>query len=112
MISLIQANEAFNIATNPLNDRPYINFSDAALSRCDRLSCSFYNSIYGGAVKRSGSVHSFATGIGTTSVESTRNWIMANVLQATDDYSRDLAANMTSLVREHFSIDDRITKAW
>lgn len=112
MIGLIQSNQAFKIVTNPANERPYIEFTNEALSNCDRLSCAFYSSIYGGSIKRSGSVHSFADGIGTTSVDSTRNWIMANVLQATDDYSRDLAANMTALVRQNFGIDDRVTKAW
>ena len=112
MVSLIQGNNAFNIATNPANERPYINFTEEAMARCDRLSCAFYNNIYGGSIKRSGSVHSFSNGIGTTSTSATRDWIMNNVLQATDDYSRDLATNMTSLVRQQFSIDDRITKAW
>ena len=112
MLSLIKANQAFNVVNDPVNQRPYINFTDEALSRCTRLSCALYNSIYGGSVKRPGSVHSFSTGIGTTSLDSTRDWLLDNVLQATDDYSRALATNMTSLVRQNFGVDDRFTKAW
>jgi hypothetical protein len=112
MVSLIKANQAFNVVNDPVSQRPYINFTDEALVRCDRLSCALYNNIYGGSVKRPGSVHSFANGIGTTSLDLTRDWLLDNVLQATDDYSRALATNMTSLVRQNFGVDDRVTKAW
>lgn len=83
-----------------------------ALAECNRLSCNLHNNIYSGSTKRPGSVHSFATGIGSTSVDGTRDWLLSNVLQASDDYSRDLATNMTSLIRSKYDVDDRIRKAW
>lgn len=61
---------------------------------------------------RPAAVHSFATGIGSTSTDGTRDWLLSNVLQATDDYSRDLATNMTTLLRSKYDVDDRIRKAW
>jgi hypothetical protein len=53
-----------------------------------------------------------ATGINTTSLEGTRNWLLANVLRSTDSFSTELAANMTDLVRSNFEINDRVNKAW
>ena len=64
------------------------------------------------ARSRPAAVHSFATGIGSTSTDGTRDWLLSNVLQATDDYSRDLATNMTTLLRSKYDVDDRIRKAW
>ena len=71
----------------------------AALGECNRLSCSLRNNIYKGVVRQGDSVHPLATGIGNTSVTATRDWIMQNVLQASDDFSRDLATNMTEIAR-------------
>lgn len=83
-----------------------------ALAQCSDLSCNLHNDIYAGSVRVPGSVHSLATGIGSTSTDGTRDWILGNVLQATDDYSRNLAANMTTLLRSKYAIDDRVRKAW
>lgn len=83
-----------------------------ALAECNQLSCNLYNNIYGGTVQRAGFVHPLANGIGSTSVDGTRDWLLNNVIQASDDYSRDLATNMTSLLRSKYDIDDRVRKAW
>lgn len=99
VISLLQANNAFSAITDPVTGRPIINFTDAALAECTRLSCSMQSIIYGGDVKSSSAVHPLATGIGTTSTDATRDWILQNVLQATDQFSRELATNMTNLSR-------------
>ena len=61
---------------------------------------------------RGSAVHSMATGINTTSLTGTRDWLLSNILQATDEYSYALSENMTSLVRQNFRIDDRVNKAW
>jgi hypothetical protein len=112
VVGLLQANSAYSIITDPQNLRPRIALTPEALAECDRLSCNLHQNIYGGAIKESGSVHSFATGIGSTSQDGTRDWLLNNVLQATDDYSRDLATNMTTLVRRKYDVDDRVRKAW
>jgi hypothetical protein len=78
----------------------------------ETLSCALYTNIYGRVVSRPFAVHSMATGINTTSEPGTRNWLMGNILKATDEYSFELASNMTSLVRRNFNIDDRVRKAW
>lgn len=61
---------------------------------------------------RGSAVHSLATGINTTSLTATRDWLLSNILQATDEYSYALSANMTSLLRKNFDINDRVNKAW
>lgn len=76
------------------------------------LSCALYTDIYGRAVTRPFAVHSMATGINTTSASGTRDWLMQNIIKATDEYSFNLSTNMTSLVRQNFGIDDRVRKAW
>ncbi len=53
------------------------------------------NLCYTGSVIRPENVHSFASGIGTTSTDQTRDWLLQNILVASDEYSTDLAANMT-----------------
>lgn len=45
-------------------------------------------------------------------LDARRDWLTGNILRATDEYSYSLAANMTSLVRSNFAIDDRVNKAW
>lgn len=76
------------------------------------ISCSLYTNIFNRAVTRGSAVHSLATGISTTSLTGTRDWLLSNILQATDEYSYALSENMTSLVRQNFRIDDRVNKAW
>ncbi len=76
------------------------------------ISCSLYTNIYNRAVTRGAAVHPLATGINTTSLTGTRDWLLSNILQATDEYSYALSANMTSLVRKNFDINDRVNKAW
>ena len=76
------------------------------------LECVLYNNIYKKVVNRPAAVHAMATGLGTTSQEMTREWLMTNVLRGTDEFSFQVATNMTALVRENFGIDDRISKAW
>lgn len=76
------------------------------------LSCALYTNIYGRATTRPSAVHTLSTGINTTSVSATRDWLMANILKATDEYSYNLSANMTGLLRRNFGIDDRVRKAW
>ena len=76
------------------------------------LSCVLYNSIYQKSVSRPGSVHSLATGLGTTDVAATRDWLMANIMRSTDEFSRAISANMTELVRSNFEVNDRFNKAW
>jgi hypothetical protein len=76
------------------------------------LSCALYTNIYNRATTRAAAVHTLSTGINTTSVSATRDWLMANILKATDEYSYNLSTNMTSLLRKNFVIDDRIRKAW
>lgn len=78
----------------------------------DKLSCALDSNIFSGSIILSGQVHSLATGIGNTSLDATRDWLMRNVLVATDDYSKDLSANMTSILRSKYSVDDRVRKAW
>jgi hypothetical protein len=76
------------------------------------LSCSLYTNIFDRAVTRGAAVHSLATGINTTSLSGTRDWLLSNILRATDEYSYSLSSNMTSLLRSNFTIDNRINKAW
>jgi hypothetical protein len=45
------------------------------------LECVLHQNIYGKVVQRPTDVHSFATGIGTTSLSATQDWLMQNVLQ-------------------------------
>jgi hypothetical protein len=78
----------------------------------DKLSCALDSNIFAGSVVLSGQVHSMATGIGNSSLEATRDWLMRNILVATDDYSKNLATNMTGILRSKYSIDDRVRKAW
>lgn len=112
VVELLQANSAYSVVTDPQTSKPLISFSEQVTSKCNGLSCNLHNNIYGGSIRRPASVHSFATGIGTTSVDATQNWLLDNVLKATDNYSRDLAANMTGLVHRKFGVDDRVQKAW
>lgn len=113
VISLLKTGSAYSIITDPSTLRPQISFSQATLGQCgDSLSCNLRNSIYGGTLRQPANAHPLATGIGTTSVDSTRDWLLTNVLQATDAYSRELATNMTSLLRRRNAVDDRVTKAW
>ena len=76
------------------------------------LSCALYTNIYNRATTRPFAAHTLSTGINTTSVSATRDWLMANILKATDEYSHELSTNMTSLLRRNFDIDDRVRKAW
>jgi hypothetical protein len=46
------------------------------------------------------------------SLSATRDWLLSNVLQATDSFSYELAANMTKLVQSNFDINNRVNKAW
>lgn len=78
----------------------------------DKLSCSLESNIFAGGVIQSGQIHSLSTGIGTTSVTSTRDWLMQNILVATDDYSKEMSTNMTDILRAKYEIDDRVKKAW
>jgi hypothetical protein len=86
----------------------------SALAACcsTGLECVLHHNIYSKVVRRASDVHLFATGIGTTSLSAARDWLMQNVLQSTDEYSRKLATNMTQLVQSNFQIDDCINKAW
>ena len=74
------------------------------------LSCALYTNIYNRGVTRPSAVHTLSTGINTTSVSATRDWLMANILKATDEYSYNLSTNMTGLLRRNFDIDDRMRK--
>jgi hypothetical protein len=65
-----------------------------------------YTNVYNKLIKRPDAVHSLATGINTTSLESTRDWLLNNVLRAKDSFSTDMATNMTNLVRSNFDIND------
>lgn len=78
----------------------------------DKISCAIDSNIFSGSVVLSDQVHSLATGIGNTSLNATRDWLMQKVLVATDDYSRDLSTNMTSILRSRYDLDDRVRKAW
>lgn len=78
----------------------------------DTLSCAMYTNIYGRTVARPFAVHPLATGIRTTNQAATRDWLMGNILKATDEYSTALSTNMTTLTRQNFAIDDRVNKAW
>lgn len=115
MIGLIRANNAYAVAKNPATGRPYIEFTTSAQQTCGSttgLSCVVYNNIYDKLVKRESAVHPLATGISTTSADGTRNWLMNNILKATDSFSQEIATNMTGLVRSNFGINDRVNKAW
>ena len=74
------------------------------------LSCALYTNIYNRGVTRPSAVHTLSTGINTTSVSATREWLMANILKASDEYSYNLSTNMTGLLRRNFDIDDRMRK--
>jgi len=76
------------------------------------LECVLHTNVYNKVVRRASSIHPLATGINTTSLEGTRDWLLANVLKAGDTFSTDLATNMTELVRSNFGINDRVNKAW
>lgn len=86
----------------------------ATLQACGTtgLSCVLYNNIYQKVVNRATAVHPMATGIGTTSQTASRDWLMSNILRGTDEFTLEVATNMTSLVRSNFAIDDRVQKAW
>lgn len=74
-------------------------------------SCVVRNDIVQGTVRNQYAVHSFATGLGTTDADATRDWITTNLLGVTD-FSKELASNMTTLVRSRYAIDDRMKKAY
>jgi hypothetical protein len=114
VMGLIRSNTAYSVVTNPSTGRPHIEFTSATRQACGTtgLSCVLYNNIYNKLVNRAAAVHPLATGINTTSLTGTRDWLTANVLRSTDEFSTELAANMTALVRSNFGINDRINRAW
>lgn len=116
VVSLIRSGAAYSISSAPGTGRPVMSFSSNVTRICgaeaNTLSCALYTNIYGRTVTRPSAAHGMATGINTTSLDATRDWLMANILRGTDEYSTSLAANMTSLVRKNFGIDDRVRKAW
>lgn len=113
VVDLLKTNSAYSIISDPATLRPLISFTPAALGQCsDGLSCSLRNCIYGGTLRQAAEAHPLATGIGTTSETATRDWLLANILKATDAFSTDLATNMTSLLRKKYKVDDRVNKAW
>jgi hypothetical protein len=114
VLGLVRGNVAYSVVTNPSTGRPHIEFTAAARSACGTtgLSCVLHNNIYNKIVNRAAAVHPLATGINTTSLEGTRDWLLANVLRATDEFSTALATNMTDLVRTNFAVNDSVNKAW
>jgi hypothetical protein len=114
VMGLIRSNTAYSVVTNPSTGRPHMEFTSATRQACGTtgLECVLYNSIYNKLVNRAAAVHPFATGINTTSLTGTRDWLTANVLRSTDEFSTELAANMTALVRSNFGINDRVNRAW
>ncbi len=114
ILGLVRGNAAYSVVTNPSSGRPHIEFTSAAKLACGTtgLSCVLYNNIYNKLVNRPSAVHPLATGINTTSLEGTRDWLLSNMLRATDEYSTELATNMTDLVRKNFAVNDRVNKAW
>ena len=114
ILGLIRSNSAYSVVTNPATQRPHIEFTTSTVRACGTtgLSCVLYNNIYGTVVNRPSAVHSLATGLGTSSPESTRDWLMTNILRGTDDFTFNVAANMTDLVRRNFDINDRYNRAW
>jgi hypothetical protein len=114
ILGLVRGNAAYSVVTNPSSGRPHIEFTSAARVACGTtgLSCVLHNNIYNKLVNRPTAVHSLATGINTTSLEGSRDWLLSNMLRATDEYSTELATNMTDLVRSNFAVNDRVNKAW
>jgi hypothetical protein len=114
VIGLIRSNSAYSVQTNPATGRPHIVFSQATLQACGTtgLSCILKTNIYNKLVNQPSAVHTLSTGIGTTSLDQTTAWLTRNVLKSTDEFSMELAENMTSLVRSFFGINDRSNKAW
>lgn len=116
IVALIRAGNAYTISLIPGSERPGLEFTQNVTKLCGAeaasLSCALYTNIYGREVTRPTAVHSMATGINTTSLGATRDWLMGNILKGTDEYSFNLSTNMTRLVRSNFDIDDRVRKAW
>lgn len=107
---------AYNVFTDPSTGKLEIQLSQQVLDACTggadgSFSCAVRQDISKGVVRNEFAVHSFATGIGNSDNDRTRDWITGNLL-GVSGFSEDLAANMTSLVRSKYSIDDRVNKAW
>ncbi len=113
-ISMIRAGTAYTMIVGNGDGRPRMEFTSSFSGICGvtGLKCQLFSNIYAKSVLRTGAVHPLSTGFGTTSTNATRDWLMQNILRATDEYSRDLSTNMTTLVRTTFGIDDRVRKAW
>ena len=75
------------------------------------LSCAVRHDIISRTVRNTWAVHPFATGVSTTDNTATRDWLTNNLL-GVSEFSNGLAANMTSIVRSRFNIEDRIRRAW
>lgn len=110
--------QMFNNAYTHLQaDFMSIQLSQAVSSACSAggqsgaLSCVVRHDIVARTVRNPWAVYPFATGVSTTNDTMTRDWITNNLL-GVSEFSEDLAANMTSLVRSKFSINDRINRAW
>lgn len=113
-IAMIRAGTAYTMIVGNGDGRPRMEFTSTFSGICGvtGLKCQLFNNIYAKSVQRTGAVHPLATGFGTTSQTASRDWLMENIMRATDEYSRELSTNMTSLVRNTFGIDDRVRKAW
>lgn len=115
--AMIDADEAYTIVDNGEgNGRLQIRLSQNLIDVCTGgngglFSCAVRHDISSNTIQNSYAVHSFATGIGTTDQDASRDWITNNLL-GVSEFSEELAANMTALVRSKYSIDDRVNKAW
>lgn len=113
-VAMIRAGTAYTMIVGNADGRPRMEFTSSFSGICGvtGLKCQLFNNIYAKSVQRAGAVHPLSTGFGTTSTNATRDWLMQNILRATDEYTREISANMTELVRSTFGIDDRVRKAW
>lgn len=113
--SMMTQGVAYQLFKDPVTAKVGIEMSQAVTDLCSAssatYSCVVRHDIVQGAIRNQYGVHSFATGLGTTDTVSTRDWIAQNLL-GTTDFGRELAANMTGLVRSRYAIDDRIKKAY
>lgn len=115
--AMIDLGEGYSIVENPANNnRLEVKLSQDVIDTCTGgnggvFSCAVRHDVKGTQINTDYAIHSFATGIGTTNVDLSRDWITTNLL-GVSEFSKELATNMTSLVRNKFDINDRSNKAW
>eukprot|EP00961_Rhodomonas_salina_P052201 700876-Rhodomonas_salina.1 len=116
-LALMAAGNAYRMVREPGTGYLQVALTMDAVNTCTEhtmpgdFTCAIRRNIYRRQVVEDSVTHSLATGVGTTDLTATTDWLQRNVF-GVSQFSKAFADDFVSLTRAKHGINDRYNKAW